>query len=172
MSGVCLRDLRFYGSISLGWASLGMGQGGCVQGPPQFSPSCRRVHCLQGGDEQPMAITADRSQKRKVKSDPMKTLRSSLDFSGVGETATFGYSGPLLKAEPPLFGGQTHMQRVPFLSLLAGVSATGWGLTETSTNTTWYRLGYKHIALWWVQVPTPARSCLGPDAKAGREGLP
>lgn len=57
-----------------------------------------------------MAITAGGSQKRKVKSDPMKTLRSSLDFTGVGETATFGYSGPLLKAEPPLWRTGPHAE--------------------------------------------------------------
>lgn len=64
------------------------------------------------------------------------------------------------------------MQRVPLLSLLAGVSAPGQRWTKNSTHNTWRRFGYKHAAL--PQVPGPPRphSGLGPDAKAGRGALP
>lgn len=173
---------RFPGSISQGRDSLGMGQGRRVQGrTPQFSSSCRRAHCLPGVGVvmrsqwgEPMAIASGSSQKRKVKSDPMKKLRSSLDFtwgncnhwlfrpSAQSWTSFLWWTGPHAEGptppEPPRWGLSTWR---------------GWGgWTKNSANNTWRRFGYKHAALLGVPAPPRPHSCPGPDAKTGKGARP
>lgn len=113
-------------------------------------------------------ITPGGSQKRKVKSDQVKRLRSSLDFTqwGLQPFATQALCSKLalLSLE------DRQISRGSFVCL-AGVSAPGRSGTKNGAK--------QHKAQ--IQIPTHSTSvssvpprllCLGPDAKAGSGGPP
>lgn len=125
-----------------------MGQGGWVQDPTILIPLRKGAPPGVGVGviNSPWGAHGHNIKQRSEKEGQIGSSDKAYKFSGFhtgravgerGRTVTFCSSGPLLQAGPPLSGGQDHMQRVPLLSLLAGVSAPEQGWTKNSTHNTW-----------------------------------
>lgn len=125
------------------WSSLGMGQGRCIggSGPHNLQPAAKGSATWERWWMSRVGAHGDstRQWSKKVKSDPRKRCRSSLDF--LHRDCNLLLFGPQPKIKPLFSRGQAAEQRA-LLSLLAGVLAPGWNGTKNSTDNTWQRFGF------------------------------